>query len=83
MNQFSEESEGGYKRVKILLTKQELALLMSKCDNNDNGRILLENIARELKVKANCGRIAIRSAESLRRCSDSWRPALDSIIEDC
>ncbi|KAK1285169.1 hypothetical protein QJS10_CPB20g02011 [Acorus calamus] len=57
------DKEGGDKRglvrVKILVTKQELALLLSKCDKN-NGEIL-ESIAREIKEKK-----IIAAADDLR-----------------
>ncbi|KAK1275171.1 hypothetical protein QJS04_geneDACA011056 [Acorus gramineus] len=73
------DKEGGEQRglvrVKILLTKQELALLLSKCDKNNGG--ILESIAREIKEKK-----TIAADDDLRStCYDSWRPALDSIPE--
>ncbi|KAK1285366.1 hypothetical protein QJS10_CPB20g02006 [Acorus calamus] len=77
--------ERGHVRVKILLTKKELSLLLSKCsdDNNEINGGMSERIARELKVKADDGRIRFESVQPLKLCSDSWRPALDSIPEDC
>ncbi|KAK1275168.1 hypothetical protein QJS04_geneDACA011055 [Acorus gramineus] len=74
-------NEGGDKRglvrVKILVTKQELALLLSKCDKNNGG--ILESIAREIKEKKT---IAAADYALGSTCTDSWRPALDSIPED-
>ncbi|KAK1285992.1 hypothetical protein QJS10_CPB20g02009 [Acorus calamus] len=62
-----------------MLTKQELVLLLSKCDDDDIGA-MLENVARELKVKAKGGHIiSVPSAEILKRSDDSWRPQLGSI----
>ncbi|KAK1275170.1 hypothetical protein QJS04_geneDACA011057 [Acorus gramineus] len=61
------DKEGGDKRglvrVKILVTKQELALLLSKCDKNNGG--ILESIAREIKEKK-----IIAAADDLRNDTD-------------
>ncbi|KAK1286553.1 hypothetical protein QJS10_CPB20g02007 [Acorus calamus] len=73
----------GLVRVKILVTKQELALLLSKCDKNNEG--IFESIAREIEEKTRHNRISVKSAniDRHRSCDGSWKPSLDSIAEDC
>ncbi|XVF38446.1 hypothetical protein REPUB_Repub20aG0102700 [Reevesia pubescens] len=57
-------------RVKIVLTKEELELLLVKPKNNSNGGISsLEDLLAEME-KARSGKL------------DSWRPSLESIMED-
>ncbi|KAK1275174.1 hypothetical protein QJS04_geneDACA011053 [Acorus gramineus] len=73
--------ERGLVRVKILVTKQELALLLS----NKNNEEIFESIAKEIEEKARHNRISVKSDNIDRRrsCDGSWRPLLDSIPEDC
>ncbi|XVF51317.1 hypothetical protein PTKIN_Ptkin04bG0175300 [Pterospermum kingtungense] len=55
-------------KVKIVLTKEELALFLLKLKNNNGGKSL-EDLLAEME-KARSGKV------------DSWRPSLESIMEE-
>ncbi|KAE8662066.1 Detected protein of unknown function [Hibiscus syriacus] len=66
------ENEGvkGSMKVKIVLTKEELELLLVKLKNNSNGGYRLGELLAEME-KARSDKV---------ECC--WRPSLESIIED-
>ncbi|XWS61611.1 hypothetical protein CRYUN_Cryun07bG0141100 [Craigia yunnanensis] len=70
--EFEKENEVGKcstsVKVKIVLTKQELELFLLKLKNNNGGKSL-EDLLAEME-KARSGKV------------DSWRPSLESIMED-
>ncbi|KAJ4956344.1 hypothetical protein NE237_013127 [Protea cynaroides] len=66
-------SSGGVKRVKILLTKEEAALLLSNCKIEDG--LLKFKLNQLQKVETTC----TTNPNSDRR---SWNPALESISEE-
>ena len=72
-NEFEKENEVGKGsssiKVKIVLTKEELQLFLLKLKNNSNGGKSLEDVLAEME-KARSGNV------------DSWRPSLESIMED-
>ncbi|XWS38232.1 hypothetical protein CRYUN_Cryun19dG0113200 [Craigia yunnanensis] len=69
--EFEKENEigKGSIKVKIVLTKEELELFLLKLKNNSNGGKSLEDLFAEME-KARSGKV------------DSWRPSLESIMED-
>ena len=69
--EFQKENEvgKGSMKVKIVLTKEEFELFLLKLKNNSNGGKSLEDILAEME-KARSGKV------------DSWRPSLESIMED-
>ncbi|XP_022773444.1 uncharacterized protein LOC111315739 [Durio zibethinus] len=56
-------------KVKIVLTKEELELFLLKLKNNSNGGKSLQDLLVEME-EARSGKV------------DSWRPSLESIMED-
>ncbi|OMO79758.1 hypothetical protein CCACVL1_13443 [Corchorus capsularis] len=61
----------GSVKVKIVLTKEELELFLMKLKDNKGGNKSLEQLLSEMeKARAGGGKV------------DSWRPSLESIMED-
>ncbi|ERN14149.1 hypothetical protein AMTRI_Chr01g111780 [Amborella trichopoda] len=77
-SKFSPKRLGGEKgvlKVKIVLTKQELAQLLSKCGEKGGS---VEDILEEIKRLS----IGKETASYVTQSNEMWRPTLDSIPEE-